>query len=132
MGVYDRPIATAQRLIAKYGQDCHWQKPAPEDGGTPGYPGEGDTPDPILCKMAFFSHRDMGRGSEEFLALMAGMEVPVNSEIGLLAGGITFEPKDEDWIIRDPEGAATQVAIKKIDRLAPSGVPILYYVTVAE
>jgi hypothetical protein len=130
VGVFDRSIATAKRLIDKYGQDCHWQKPAPDDGGTPGYPETGVAPDPIPVRMAFFSPRDLGRGSEEFMAMMAGMDVSSSKEIGLLAGGLTFEPDDQDHIIRDPAGAAIPVSIQKIDRLAPNGTPVLYYVSV--
>lgn len=127
MGVFDADIQAAQELIELYGASCQWQKPAPIDGGVPGYPEPGDAPDPIDCKIAFFTGRDLGRGSEEFLAMLAGTEVPAGQEIGLLAGGLSFTPELTDWIIRD--GAT--LAIKKIDRLAPNGTPILYYVTVS-
>lgn len=126
-GVFDADIQTAQELIALYGADCLWQKPAPMVETTPGYPEAGETPDPIPCKIAFFSSRDLGRGTEEFLAMLAGMDVPANQEIGLLAGGVSFTPEATDWIVR----SGTNLAIKKIDRLAPNGTPILYYVTVA-
>lgn len=127
MGVFDRSIATAQRLIAKFGQDCEWQQQTPEDGGTPGYPGDGVVPDPIPCKIAWFAPRDLGRGTEVFAALMAGIEVSSSNEIGLLAGGLTFEPDDADTIIRGTE----RLAIKQIDRLASNGTPVIYYVQVA-
>lgn len=127
-GAFDDDIRTAQELIALYGADCLWNKPAPVDDETqPGYPTEGDTPDPIPCKIAFFSSRDLGRGSAEFLAMLQGTEVPVGQEIGLLAGGISFTPQNTDWITRD----GVDLAIKSIDRLAPNGTPILYYVTVS-
>lgn len=130
MGVYDRPIATAQRLIRKYGEECAWQKPPVETAGVPGYPGVGATPDPIPCHLAFFSGRDLGRGRglEAFLAMMQGMEVPQNGEFALLAGGIDFTPENTDTITRSD---GSPVAIKDIDRLAPGGVPVLYYVAVA-
>lgn len=128
MGVFDRQIATAQRLIAKYGQDCGWVKAPADDGsGSPGYPGELAPDAPVPCKIAWFSSKDLGRGSGEFAALMAGIEVPAGKEIGLLAGGIDFVPQDADTIIR---GASTN-GITSIDRLAPNGDPILYYVTVS-
>lgn len=131
-GVFDADIQAAQELIAIYGADCHWQKPTPEGGGgVPGYPDEGVKPDPIPCKIVFFSPRDLGRGTEVFAALMAGIEVSTSNEIGLMAGGISFVPDDADTIIRDPDGAAEALAIKAIDRLAPNGTPVLYYVTVA-
>lgn len=130
-GIFDADIQTAKELIELYGADCRWQKPAAEDGGVPGYPEPGETPDPIECRIAFFSPRDIGRGGEVFMAAMQGMEVSMSNEIGLLAGGLSFEPDDADTIIRDPQGAAQELAIKQIDRLAPNGTPILYYVTVA-
>lgn len=130
MGVYDRPIATAQRLIRKYGEACEWQKPAPITETVPGYPTVGETPDPIPCYLAFFSGRDLGRGRglEAFLAMMKDMEVPVSGEFALLAGGIDFAPENTDTISR---ADGTQLAIKDIDRVAPGGVPVLYYVAVA-
>jgi hypothetical protein len=131
-GVFDDDIATAQELIAEFGQDCLWQKPAPvDDDSVPGYPTVGDLPPLIPVKIAFFSGRDLNRGTYEFLALMPGMEVPDNGEVGLLAGGLSFEPELTDTFIRgtDPDGAHTSV--DKLDRLAPNGTPILYYVQVA-
>lgn len=129
--VFDDDIATAQELIAEFGQDCWWQKAAPvDDSSVPGYSTDGALPDPIPCKIAFFSGRDLNRGAFEFLAMMPGMEVPDNAEIGLLAGGIEFAPENTDTLRR---GAADAVecSIEKIDRLAPNGTPVLYYAQVA-
>lgn len=127
MGVYDDDIATAKELIDEFGELCQWLGVPPVTGGTPGYPEVGETPDPINCKIAWFSNRDLGRGTVEWLQKMMGTEVPESGEIGLLAGGLTFEPSDLDSIRRS-NGAT--VSIKNIDRLAPNGEPVLYYVTV--
>lgn len=131
MGVYDDDIATAQELIAEFGQTCYWQKPAPiDDDSVPGYPIEGEQPEPVECKIAFFSGRDLNRGTFTFLQqMLPSMEVPDNGEIGLLAGGIPFEPELTDTVRRGSPTAA-ESAITTIDRLAPNGEPILYYVTV--
>lgn len=127
MGVYDRSIATAQRLIRKWGEPCSWQKPAPTTETVPGYPEVGAAPDPVPCYLAFFSGRDLGRGRglEAFLAMMPGMEVPKSNEFALLAGGLDFAPENTDTITRSD---GNLVAIKDIDRLAPNGTPVLYYV----
>lgn len=130
-GVFDADIQAAQELIDIFGAACLWQKPAAEDGGVPGYPDLGDVPDPIECKIAFFSARDLGRGSELFMAAMAGMEVSMSGEVGLLAGGISFTPDDADTLIRDPDGENLRMSIKQIDRIAPNGTPVLYYVWVS-
>lgn len=130
MADYSDDIATAQELIAEFGQQCFWQKPAPvTDDSVPGYPVVGDLPPLIPCMIAFFSGRDLNRGAFEFLSMMPGIEVPDNGEIGLLAGGLPFEPENTDTIRRGSE-TAPETSIEKMDRLAPDGTPILYYVTV--
>jgi|SRR5690606_6467465 len=129
--IFDEDVAAARELIDLYGIDCDWQKPAPLVEDEPGYPTVGDLPDPVRVKIAFFSPRDLGRGSEAFMALLVGTEVPTSGEIGLMAGGLSFSPDDSDSLIRDPEGAEEPLTITKIDRLAPNGLPILYYVSVA-
>ena len=130
-GVFDDDIATAQELIAEFGQDCWWQKPAPvADNSVPGYPTDGELPVPVECKIAFFSARDLNRGTFEFLQQMGlSLEVPVSGEIGLLAGGISFTPEMTDTLRRGAANAP-EVSIDKLDRLAPNGTPVLYYVEV--
>ena len=126
-GAFDADIQAAQELIALYGEACKWQKPAPIVEDEPGYPTTGAKPEPVNCRIAFFAPRDLGRGTEEFLALLRGTEVPVNKEVGLLAGGISFSPELPDTLIR---ASGEEIAIERIDRLAPNGTPVLYYVTV--
>jgi hypothetical protein len=124
MGVYDRQIAMAQRLIAKAGADCFWRRPVRAEGGDAWNPQPAE-PDDKPVKIAFFSPRDISRGSGEFLAALRGTEVPTSTEVGLLAGGLGFEPSDADAIIRwDGEKG-----IKSIDRIAPNGEAVLYFVT---
>lgn len=130
MTVYTPFIATAIKLIDRYGRTCYWQKPAPYSAGEPGYPDVGALPNEIECRMAFFSPRDLDRGVMDFLGMMPGTEVPDNAQIGLLAGGISFTPENTDHIYLD-EALTQALAIEKIDRIAPSGEPVLYFVTVA-
>lgn len=126
--IFEPDVQAARDLIDLFGEECQWHKPAPVGGGTPGYPDEGATPDPVPCKIAWFSPRDLGRGSEMFLALMRGTEVPQTGEIGLLAGGLAFLPELVDHVER-ADGSLR--SITKIDKLAPNGLPILYYVSVS-
>jgi hypothetical protein len=132
VSVYDEDIETARELIEEFGQECFWQKPTPAgEGGTPGYPAEGgEPPDPIRCKIAFFPPRELGRGTMEFLEALRGTEVPAGREIGLMEGGVPFTPENVD-MIRRGSATADPVAIERIDRLAPNGDPVLYYVTVS-
>lgn len=129
MGVYNEDIQDAKELIEEFGQICYWQKPAPVTGGTPGYPIIGVKPTPIKCNIAFFAPRDLGRGTEEFIQAIIGTEVPAGTEIGLMAGGLSFIPKDTDTIHRGAVDGPV-VTIEKIDLLAPNGDPILWFVRV--
>lgn len=128
--VFDDDIATAIELIAEFGQNCFWQKPSALVEVVPGYPTEGVMPDAIPCKIAFFSPKDLDKGISQYYDFMPATEVQENTQIGLLAGGLTFEPKPSDTIFRGSL-LANALAIKKIDLLAPNGLPVLYYVTVA-
>lgn len=130
MTVYTPFIATAIRLIDRYGRTCYWQKPPVYSGGTPGYPEVGANPDAIECRLAFFSPRDLDRGVMDFLGMMPGTEVPDNAQVGLLAGGISFTPENTDRIYLN-QALTQSLSIEKIDRIAPSGEPVLYFVTVA-
>jgi hypothetical protein len=131
--VFDDDIATAQELIDEFGQQCYWQKAAavdPDAPAVPGYPVDAEPPDAIPCKIAFFSGRDLNRGTFEFLQQMGlSLEVPESGEVGLLAGGISFTPEMTDTLRRGSEDAA-EISVDKIDRLAPNGTPVLYYITV--
>lgn len=130
MGVYDRQIAAAKRVIAKKGQAVLWHKPrAVAPGGDPWNPqAAGAAPAGTPVSIAFFQPRELGRGGEEFLRSIIDTEIPTGSEIGLMAGGLPFTPEITDRIERT---AGKFTAITKIDRLAPNGEPILYYVTIA-
>ena len=124
MGVYDASIAAATRMIAAKGAACEWVKPVAEDGGDAWNPQPGE---PIRkpVSIAFFSPKDLGRGSGDFIAALRGTEVPTSKEVGLMAGGLDFEPSADDTIERW-DGVK---AIETIDRLAPNGEAILYFVT---
>lgn len=130
-GVFDEDIQAAAELIAIYGADCLWQKPAPLVEDVPGYPSQGPVPDPVACKIAFFRGKDVGYASEAFMALLAGTEVPTSGEVGLMAGNVPFSPDDSDTIVRSPgEANETHLTITGIDRIAPNGTPVLYFVSV--
>lgn len=129
---YAGAIATAQRLIAAKGQACLWRKPAPLDETADDWRDvrEGDPIDAPV-RIAWFTPRDLGRGSEQFFQALAGASIDVTEgvEVGLMAA-VEFEPLPSDTILKgtDPEGVA--IAIQSIDRIAPDGTPILYFVKV--
>lgn len=124
MGVYDASIAAAKRMIAAKGAECIWRRENAAAGGDAWNPQPG-APSEWPVSIAFFSPRDLGRGSAEFLSALRGTEVPTSNEIGLMAGGLEFDPSDAD-VIERWDGVK---GIKSIDRLAPNGQAILYFVT---
>jgi hypothetical protein len=128
---YERQIAAAKRSIASKGEACTWNKPVAEAAGAdPWRDVRDEDADPLEypVRIAWFSPRDLGRGTGEFLAALTGQEVPEGVMIGLMAGGQGFEPTDADWITR---ADSSKVEPMSIDRLAPDGTPILYFVKVA-
>jgi|SRR5688572_25129759 len=122
MGQFDRQIATAVRLIAKYGQAVTWQTVvdgAPVDAGQPWKPTEAaDTPnEATIC---FVPVRD--NDWRKLLAYLKGSEVPVGKLAGLMAGNVAFDPKLKDIVIRD----GVTLNVTNIDLLSPNGQKILY------
>lgn len=122
MGQFDRQIATAQRLIAKYGQAVTWQT---VNEGAPANPAQpwkssaaADTPnDATIC---FVPVRD--NDWRKLLAYLKGTEVPSGRLAGLMAGNVSFEPKLKDVVVRD----GVTLNVTNIDLISPNGQKILY------
>ncbi len=126
MGVYDKSIAAAHRMIAKYGEECHWLKEGEAAPGADPWRDvrDGDDPDGLPCKIAWFPPNS----NLAFLAAIAGTEVPAHSEYGLMAGDVPFEPDLSDRIQR----TSGKTDILRLDKLAPNGVDnVLYTIFVA-
>ena len=124
---YERQIASARRAIEKAGVECFWRKPAEADpDAKPWRDGDGEQPDDVPVPIAWFAPSDVGKGGDVFRAFMNGTEVPQGSEVGLMPGDCGFNPAGGDIVVRFQD----ELRVTKVDRLAPSGVPILYYVWV--
>jgi hypothetical protein len=111
-------------MIAAKGAECVWRRTNAAAGGDAWNPQPGE-PQEWPVSIAFFSPKDLGRGTGEFIAALRGTEVPTSKEIGLMAGGLEFEPSADD-VIERWDGVK---GIETIDRLAPNGQAILYFVT---
>lgn len=122
MGVFDRQIATAKTLIAKYGQSCTWRKTAVSTPN-PAKPWEmlpganTDTTVKVVFVSKFKEHF--------FLKYMANTEIPEGLFVGYMAAQ-SFTPAINDLLIRGSE----TLTIQAVDIVAPNGEPILYIVTV--
>lgn len=121
-GIYDRQIAMAQSLIAKYGQTVTWRKSAvlTPDPNKPWemVPGAATDYNP---KMVFISKFK----EHQFLKYIPGTEIPDGLFVGIMPA-VSFVPAINDTIIRGSE----TLTIEKIDEVAPNGTPIVYFVTV--
>jgi hypothetical protein len=124
----ERVINRALAIIAKYGVMCVWTKPAAADPDAPPWRDTREgMPTITNVPIAFFSPSDVGKGSELFRSVMAGAEVAGSTEVGIMAGGTPFEPELADTFVRNGE----RLNVVKFDRIAPAGVPLLYYVWIA-
>lgn len=126
MGVFNRQIETARRLIDRFGEACLWQKPGEKDPGEKPWVGTSvDTPDPVPVKIAFFPNG----GDASIAAVIAALgdtDVNVASEYGLM-GAVDFDPATSDTLT-DSSGRAVEIV--RMTPLAPNGEVILWKVWV--
>jgi len=124
MGVYDRAIETALRLIAKYGQVCQWRK----DVTTlvdPDKPWLGGTSEPFIYEPSIcFLPAGSATSGFELVQFNDG-QVGEFSTVGLM-GVHNFEPSVTDVVTRGDQ----QLVIKKVDALRPAEVPVLYVLSI--
>ncbi len=121
MGVYDRQIATALRLIKAKGQVVTWRKlddGAPADSSKPWKPSAA-TPDDNTVSIVFLPPT---KENKQLIRYLKGTEVPTGSLDGLMHA-VSFEPAAKDIVIRDGK----ELVIKSIDPLSPNGEVILYF-----
>lgn len=129
MGVFDRQIASAKRMIAKYGEFCVFKQPGdpiPLDPEKPWIIPDGAEVDFIDIKIAFF-----GLDVEKFKMYqeMFGTEVPTGIYMGYMAN-VPFTPTLKDSIRRK---SGAMLSIVNINVVNPNGeAAILYEIMVRE
>lgn len=120
MSQFDGAIATATRLIKKYGQKVTWVQV--KDGANPSQPWKpaaaNDTNKTVY--ICFVSAKD--NEWRKFLATLTGTEVPVGKLAGIMAGGLSFEPTLKDKVVR----AGKTLTVTNIDVIAPNEQKVLY------
>lgn len=129
MAQYDRQVATALKLIAKFGQQTGvlWNQAnnTPVDG-EPWLAEAAPVSYPVI--IAFLPYTRIGH---DFMAYLGKTEVPTGTIVGYMAGGgLPFLPALADTVTRvDPGTQSTDLyRIDDIDRLAPNGQNILWTV----
>lgn len=125
MGVYDRQIATAIRLIAKKGETVQWvSEDEVVSGSQPWKTTAGAVVPGTPVKMVFVS---AGSALLDAIAhLIPGTSVPSSSIKGLM-GAVGFTPAINDMVVRD--GVAMMV--KDLNIVKPNDQVILYKITFA-
>lgn len=120
--VFERQIATAKRLIERYGEACLWQQPGERDPDAKPWRGSDENPpDPIAVKIAFFPNG----GDNSIAAVIAALgdtDVNIASEYGLMAA-VNFDPATSDTLT---DSAGNNVEIVKMTPLRPNGEIILW------
>jgi hypothetical protein len=122
MGVFDRQIATAKRLIEKNGQVVQWHVPTPgaADPATPWKPTIG-TDVSHDVRIVFLP---ASRVNYELIrALGNAPDIVGGKSYGLMAA-VDFVPSKLHYVMRD----GVEYRIEYIDPLAPNGEIILYTV----
>lgn len=120
MGVFDRQIANAIRVIQKKGQVVTWRQlsdGAPADMSKPWKPGE-TVETEVEVSIVFLPETQKNL---EFLRLIMGTTVPTGNLTGLMAAQ-NFTPKVKDIVVRD----GIPLGVCSVDPLAPNGDIILY------
>ncbi len=120
MGTYDRQIASAKRMLKKYGQSITWTSLTdgdPSDSSQPWKVTDADPSDNTAI-IAFF---EIGSETRKMQMYRAGTEISQGVLMGYMAAQ-GFTPKIKDVITRDGE----QYTVKNIDTLSPNGEVILY------
>lgn len=118
MGVYDRQIETAKRLIAKNGQLVEWN--AESDSANVNSPWDSEDLPPVKTNVRIcFLPVDLNDLPTFGYANLT--DVPQGAVKGLM-GAVPFEPKLKDWVMRD----GRKLNIDQIKELSPNGEKILF------
>jgi hypothetical protein len=127
MAVFDRAIATALRLINKYGQIVEWkqlQEGVPANPDTPWIGGEPTTAiySPVICILP------LDKEGSEFLRQLGGTEALTGNMYGLM-GQIGFDPLIGQNTIKTLHDNKI-LTINTIDLLSPNGQKVLYTINI--
>jgi hypothetical protein len=126
MSQYARTIKSAQRLIAKYGQDVIWRKPnvsVPDP--TKPWKSLDNAPTDIPVKIVFV--RPEGGLSNALYHLIKGTDAVTGAPKGLMAPINGFNPEITDRVIRN----GSTLVIGSINVVAPASDAVLYIIEFA-
>lgn len=122
MGVYDRAIASAQRIIRAKGDACVWHPAVTPEAETDTPWIETEPEGDVVTHAVSIAIFPVDRRYAEMIRYMKDSEVVVGSLYGLM-GEVAFTPSIEDIVVRS---SGQKLAIVSISPLAPNGDVILY------
>lgn len=123
MGVFDRQIATAKRLIGKNGRTCVWRSlddAPPPDANKPWKKGAETSADNTV-KVLFLPDT---RTQLAFLQTMTDEPINIGDDYGLMAA-VDFMPTTRAEVY-DEAGTTLLRGLKSVTPLAPNGEIVLY------
>jgi hypothetical protein len=124
MGVYDRQIASAQRMIEKYGEVVTWlQRVA--TGGTAAKPGSTTTTEIAGVRMAFLPiDREY---LDTYVSKMKLTDIPTGM-VQAFMGQVAFTPTDKDGVRRSNGEVLNIVDDNAIEVYDPNGEGVILYI----
>jgi len=121
MGVFDRQIATAKRLIAKNGQLVQWHVPQ-AGAANPLTPWKPTAPGTDVSHDVRIVFLPASRVNYELIRALANAPDIVGGKSYGLMAAVDFEPAKTHYVMRN----GVQYRIEYIDILSPNGEKILY------
>lgn len=119
MSVYDRPIATAKRLIEKYGEPCQWRKFDVTDGTEDwNEASTGQTDYPVT--VAIFPYN---RETASSIAKLAGLSDIERYDMYGLMPAVSFIVESRDLLLSPTRGPLRPV---RLDPLQPGSDIVMY------
>lgn len=116
---FSRQIASVQRQIKRKGQSVIWRKIARNANVNQPWKGTDGAPQDNAVFILFLK----GGLANAAQSLLNNTDVTEGAPDALMAGGLSFTPEMTDVVIQN----GVTLAIAKIDKLAPDGTAILYY-----
>lgn len=118
MATYDRQIATAKKLIAKFGQAVEWNT---ESNSANVYEPWNSETSSAVKNQASICFLPINLADLPTFGYIDQTDVPKGAVKGLM-GNVPFNPKLKDWVIRDGK----RLNIDQIKVLSPNGEKILF------
>jgi hypothetical protein len=121
MGQFDRQIALAQRLIKKYGEPCLWEPTGTPTTADPTKPWISADAAPVTpTPVSILFKRD---NQDVFARLTAGSNIESGGQKAIMAAN-SIVPSMTDSVVRSD---GTKLALQSIDKLAPNGQVIVWF-----